>query len=300
MAIVIERDRIRIALNSQDRGSEGGSSDIVTGESPRGWVRTDLQFEFGIFQETELALLSNMASVQVTVKPAANRRASAVLRKTITSADLNLTLTAEQWEAGTHQHFKVAFTNAETAIDLNGLTEAEFFLSVVGYTTDVPSRRIPLGTCRFVLEDDGSEDADDAATPIGASLIPSPSVYSGAGEFTLGNLVAGNHYSWAKGTNDTDVVNGAQTISASGTFIAQGTSVLLRGTAGQLVTAVMRHPVGATLDDLQAALAGALRVINAPGVNTGWVSENGKFLVLQGARNDGTGLFTKIQQIIPD
>lgn len=300
MAIVIERDRIRVALNSQDRGSEGGSTDIVTGENPRGWVRTDLQFEFGIFQETELATLSNMASVQVTVKPSGNRRASAVLRRTITAADLNLTLTPEQWQAGTHQHFKVPFTAAETRIDLNGETEAEFFLSVVGYTTDVPSRRIPLGTCIFVLEDDGSEDADDDATPIGASIIPSPSVYSGAGEFLLENLVAGRHYSWAKGTNDTDVVNGAQTISASGTFIAQGTSVLLRGTASQLVTAVMRYPVGATMDDLYAALAGALKIINDPGVNTGWVSENRKWLVLKGAKNDGSGELTKVIQLMPD
>ena len=39
------------------------------------------------------------------------------VEKTLSTADLNLVLTAEEWEAGTSQHCVVPFTNLETALD---------------------------------------------------------------------------------------------------------------------------------------------------------------------------------------
>ena len=71
------------------------------------------------------------------------------------------------------------------------------------------------------------------------SLIPAGTTYAGGGTATLAGLTAGHVYSYQFGANDTNIVNGTETILAAkgaGTFTAQGTSVTLTGTGSAIIT----------------------------------------------------------------
>ena len=65
----------------------------------------------------------------------------------------------------------------------------------------------------------GSQTFADTVTPI-----------------TITGLTAGVLYSWTKGTNTARLVNGSQTLTASATFIASGTSITLYGSSAASVT----------------------------------------------------------------
>ncbi len=79
------------------------------------------------------------------------------------------------------------------------------------------------------------------------SLIPKGTTYSGGGGYTLTGLTAGHTYRFLFGVNDTQITNGAQTITngnpnttpgdvGAGTFVAAGTTVALAGTGNALIT----------------------------------------------------------------
>jgi hypothetical protein len=78
---------------------------------------------------------------------------------------------------------------------------------------------------------------ETAKESVGANLVVGS--YSGGGASVV-VTTAGRHYSWVKGGSDTNVVNGTETLTATGTFVAQGASVTLHGTALAAVTARVR------------------------------------------------------------
>jgi hypothetical protein len=63
--------------------------------------------------------------------------------------------------------------------------------------------------------------------------------YSGLGAVAVA-VTAGRQYTYVKGANDTNLQNGTEVLTASGSFIAQGTTVVLGGTALAAVTARVR------------------------------------------------------------
>lgn len=61
-------------------------------------------------------------------------------------------------------------------------------------------------------------------------------------QITVNNLVSGGTYRFEKGTNEVSLTNGTQTLTTSGTFTAQGTSVVITGTAfSATVTASLKR-----------------------------------------------------------
>jgi hypothetical protein len=81
---------------------------------------------------------------------------------------------------------------------------------------------------------------DEAGVCAGASVLArGAQTYNGSGAYTLSGLTAGRSYYWLKGANDTSLVNGTETLSTSGLFIAQGTSATLNGTNSASVTAAV-------------------------------------------------------------
>lgn len=266
--MILARDRFRMLLDNQVTGD---ATDLVTGDLPRGIRGTDMQFELGFAFMGELITPSNFVSIEMIVKAAEDRdNPTPLMQKSIGLADINQTLTMEQWEAGTHQHCIIPFTRAETFLSLGNATEKRFYMSVVGITNDSPAREIPLGETHFFLESNGRSGLEMTA-PLGSSIIPVGTLYDGAGNRTQ-TVTANNYYQWTKGANDTSLVNGTETLTTSGTFVAQGSSVTLTGTPSALITALLRWPMVPTTDQMEARLAGMLKIINSPGVLIGTVS----------------------------
>jgi hypothetical protein len=78
----------------------------------------------------------------------------------------------------------------------------------------------------------------DAAEVVKANIIEN-ATYSG-GAYTRSGLVTGRWYRYTPGANDTNLVNGTETLTASGDFQAQATSVVMNGTSSTSVTATVQ------------------------------------------------------------
>jgi hypothetical protein len=293
----LSRERIRFLLDQQ---FEDGARDVITGEIARAARGDDWQFEFGfgVTIQDVFALLdvSNFQVVTLTVKDAADRGGPTLMQKSIGTGDLNLTLTPEQWDAGTHQHGVIAFAGAETKLELGNSTEKNFYWSVV--VTTSTGTTLTLGDGEIRVYTNGVSGEATVTPPLGSSLVPVGTTYSVAGAYVLNGLIVGLTYSWEKGANDTNLVNGTETLVATGYFKAQGTSVTLNGTISALITAQVRWPRIVMWDDLQAALAGLMKIINAPGVLIGMTSPDGKVLRLEGVDNNEMEI-TKVIRLAP-
>lgn len=79
----------------------------------------------------------------------------------------------------------------------------------------------------------------DDARVVKGNLVES-ATYSGGGAFVWPGLIAGRRYRWVKGASDTNCVNGTETLTTTGDFVAQSTSVTLNGTVSVAVTAELR------------------------------------------------------------
>lgn len=69
------------------------------------------------------------------------------------------------------------------------------------------------------------------------NLIKAGSTYGPGGSFVLTNLTMNDSYKVAFGLNDESLTNGTHTLRASGKFVAEGTNVILHGSANSGVTA---------------------------------------------------------------
>lgn len=61
--------------------------------------------------------------------------------------------------------------------------------------------------------------------------------------FTSYTLVVGESYYWTKGANETQLVSGGTTLTASGGFVATSTSATISGTAGAYTSTLVRTTV---------------------------------------------------------
>lgn len=269
-----------------DQQADDDAKDAITGNIARAARGNDFQIELGfsvtIDDVNTLLDVSVYESVTLTVK-AENDRGGVTLMQAYTST-LNNALTPENWNNGTDQHAVIRFTAEETKLDLDQANERRFFWSVRARTVD--GTDVTLGHGILIIYLDGVGGETTVTPPLGSSLVPAGQTYSGAGAYVLNGLVAGYPYTYEKGANDTDLVNGTETLTATGWFIAQGASVTLHGTASALITALLRFPRIALMSDLEAKFGSCLKIINAPGVLIGSLSPNGTKLRLQGIDDD--------------
>lgn len=288
--ISAKRNRVRVAINEAKRGEE--FVDVLTNTSPGGWRGSAMQVEFAIFSRKpdltdDLVNVAEYSSILCEVRDYKERTSNLLMSKLIAVADMNTALSVSEWEAGTAQHGILRFSSLETNIDLLGQNSRDLWMAFSAVVAE-DAEPITLGGARFVMGEDGSLIDARSIPPLGASLIPLGAAYDGIGQYVL-PVTAGKNHLWTKGANDTSVVNGTETVMASGsTFVAQGNSVTLTGTAGQLVTATVRYPVYLTADEGDARyLTNVARVIKPAGVIEEYRSENGAWRRLEGVDNDG-------------
>lgn len=286
-------ERIRIAVDVED--VSGGSVDSITGQAPEMWRGNDVRFEFAFFLNGQLVDMSDFSTLTLIVKDDADRRGPKLMEEVVGAADLNLLLTASEWNAGVAYHAAFTFSGSETMLDLRGANNRKFWLVVHGVTT--AGRSVTLASARVNIHENGVDDTDNLP-PLGSSVIPLGATYDGSGEYDL-SVIEGRWYRWEPGTNDTSLVNGTQTLTEQDNFQAQSTTVTLNGTLDTSVTAVVRWPVFITRDEYNAVdRADVLRVNNQPGVTPTYKSKNSKWIRIFGVDDDGKRI-DQVIQVIP-
>jgi hypothetical protein len=276
----ISSERIRFLLDQQ---SDSPAIDAITGNIARAARGNDTRIEVGLsvtIDDVQTILdISNIDYLTFTLKDENDREGASPIPQRSQST-MDLSLDQASWDDGSKQHAVFEYTAEEMRVELGNANEKRFFWSVRVRTVD--GKEYTAGVGFLILYKDGVGGVTPSVPAIGSSIIPAGTQYSGAGAYVLNGLTPGLYYSWEKGASDTDLVNGTETLTATGWFLAQGTSVTLHGTASQLITALVRWPRLATLNDVDAKNVGNLRVINAPGVLVGTISPNALVLRLHG------------------
>lgn len=227
----------------------------ASGDTPEIPAGVDLRFEFLFVKGSKVsdALIvdtttSDFASMTLNVL-AESRTGSAFMSATVASFDN--TVTAANWNDKSRQHAVVTFTAAETELPatVNGTT---YYLVLQALS----------GTGKILFEAwtklkvilDGVPTDSVVVQP--GNLIPSGAVYDGSGHYSL-TVTAGVYYKWTDGgshdTSLTNISSGDVAVSDSN-FIANSTTVILNGTAGATVTAVVRKSPYLTADEVYALM----------------------------------------------
>jgi hypothetical protein len=123
-----------------------------------------------------------------------------------------------------------------------------------------------------------------ALTESGANVIPALTVHTGASPTIITGLLRGVLYSWSRGTFTTSLINGTQTLTQSGLFVAQATSIELGYTSQSTedVLDTIRRVVAARASDADTigefALDKRVRVERGPWAGLWFVTQLGMAL----------------------
>lgn len=254
------------------------------GGSPSVWNNSPLNVEFGIFANGVIRSPSDFSSIVVMIKPK-TRRGASLTDVTIAAAAFNITLTADEWTAGTLYHGVAEFAAQDMQVDLQTKDKDTYWIAIYGLDL-VTGEPVMLGGTSIVIEESGINLEGNNPTQ-GANIVPGGAVYDGSGNYTLA-VSEDTSYTYTQGANDDTLVNGVQTLSADGFFTANGASVTLTGTIGAAVTAVIRTPVYPTYDQVRALVGeSVILAVNEAGVTTTYVSPDGTRKVTVGCNNNG-------------
>lgn len=286
------RERIRLQIDTSLKIGNSAITDQRTAESPAAWKGTSVQFEIALFDDGELLDISNIQTLTFIAKDPNNKRGDLILQKSISQASMDLTLTQDAWDAKTGQHAVIQFNSSEMGIDLQGKDYRDLWLMVYGLTN--LNEQVAFGAASLRVYETGI--AGGPVTPVlGSNLIPGGAVYDGSGHYVFA-LTAGKVYDFAKGSDETSLANGTETLSASGRFTAQGGSVTLTGIAASPVTAAIRDKVFYTAEEINALIDGVVKAINKPGQPIYVQSPSGRWLVGVAATDDGEVSFPRIDR----
>ena len=120
-------DRIRLAL---DTSLFTSPTDVVTSAPPQFWNGTNVRFELGlVYNGLIIPDVSNVDSITVLVKDSNSRSGRAMMSKTISSADIDRTVTDATWQDGSKQHVVVAFDHTETVMAVQGI-QSNFWMVI--------------------------------------------------------------------------------------------------------------------------------------------------------------------------
>ncbi len=244
----VSSQRLRYALD-RTKGANSSIADILGGGGLFFWNGNDLQFECCVLNGQTLDDISWISNVAVEVKTSETDLGPALM--TATTSSFHPSCTLDDWIAGTDQHFIVTFANAATILDLGGSAEKNFWLVITAQSTDSPVHLVTLGGSLINVQEDAAPDS--SAGPVQAgNLIPGGATYDSGGTYVL-TVQINTNLQWTKGSDDTNVVNGSQTVTVSDTvFVTQGTTITLQGTNNSLITAVIRNKVFLTADQTDA------------------------------------------------
>ena len=143
--------RLRIALDQQDPNP---AIDQSTGGQPVIWRGNDILFEFAVYDHGQLADISAITSVVMSVKPKPNITDAAILTKTVTTG-FTADLTDVQWIEGSRRHFSIAVTAAESALLAVSPELAKDYWIVLRALCASTTTQFTLCTATLTVKEDG-------------------------------------------------------------------------------------------------------------------------------------------------
>jgi len=222
---------------ASDTTSKESSLDLNTSAEPQAWWARSLSIQVGLFYGPDQAVLldvSDIQSVSVYLKDPGNLDGGALVTKTITSFDN--TTTIETWQAGTQQHFVVAFTPDDLSFSLtNGARLVH--LSMVAVTTGGATATVCVSTLNLI--DDGGNSPE--SNPVNAITVTQAQAMVAVLAWTASAIALGAAGNTSVGYTQTWLL-GRQPIALSagaGAYVAN----LVLGDANALPGALLRIPI---------------------------------------------------------
>jgi hypothetical protein len=136
-----------------DLASPSTQQDLNRGSQPPVFYRgDDIEIDIGIGQNGNLLTplagggAGGIASVTAQLFQAENDTNDPMMAGTVLAANMNLTLTQANWNAGgsANSHASFIFPNSQTAVSLNGLASVNYWLRITAQTTDTTPKSITL------------------------------------------------------------------------------------------------------------------------------------------------------------
>jgi len=148
--------RIRLQVNCTDQRIK---EDELTLTIPRFLKPSWLRIEVALFDDDNEAIrsLDGLDQLICTIKAKNPRTGLAVMQSTVAIADMNPTLTLEEWQGGAAAdcHAVFEFEADETNVELEA-DEVEFYLVIAAISDDSPGHEIPLANCSILIEESGA------------------------------------------------------------------------------------------------------------------------------------------------
>lgn len=243
-----------LRLTCDQAQAPGGLADALGGPV-KFWRGNPVRFQLLLNSNGEIVDIDQFASITVEVFAAQAENLSPLMSATVAkdATGWDSGCTAEEWEARTSAHAYVDFSAGETLLDLDDAASADFWMVVSAAPLADTAQPVTFGGGTLTVHEDATPGSATGAIQPG-TVIPNGATYDGAGLYTLA-VTAGRVYQWEPGANDTNLVNGTITLTATGATTALGSSVALHGTPSAAVTAVVRVGGFYTADDVEALYA---------------------------------------------
>ena len=213
--------------------------DVNTGRMPQIWASAGAEFQLAFFKgKGNLLDVTNFQMVTVAIV-ASNLTGLPFASKVAPLIDTGLTEAEWLAEISTRTGFeaacqaRISFTGAELA-----LAPGTYALVISGSTMDDPTDPDCFGITTIQIVADGFPAVSG---PVQAgNVIPAAATYANDGTYQVTGLTANVTYYFTSNANDATLTSGTQTLTQSGIFVAQGTTVNLSGTPNLPVTAGIR------------------------------------------------------------
>lgn len=137
--------------------------------TPRLFRGSRARVQLGIFPDDELPDLANLVSLIFQIRPATSpttapaASVAPICNRTILAEDVDQSLTAETWAAGTQQHAEVALTAAETNV-----TPGLYWLYIAAVLSD-SADPMTLTSSPLDIIEDGGGDGSEPDLPAGSA-----------------------------------------------------------------------------------------------------------------------------------
>jgi len=252
MPVAVIKATLRLTCDQAQ--APGGLADALGGPV-KFWRGNPVRLQLLLNSNGDIVDIDQFASIRVEVFASQAENLAPLMSATVAAGATGWDsgCTADEWTDRTSAHAYVDFSAAETLLDLDGETSADFWIVVSVAPLADTAQRVTFGGGTLTVHEDATPGSASGAIQPG-TVIPNGATYNGSGAYTLA-VTAGRVYQWEPGANDTNLVNGTITLTASGATTALGSSVVLHGTPSAAITATVRVGGFYTADDVESMFA---------------------------------------------
>lgn len=147
--------RLRFACNSR---SHNLVVDKLTSAAAIIWRGVPVDVEFALFVDSTLVDdKSNLSKVYFELH-ATPRSSAPLIQKELDVSDLDVTISAEEWNNNTDQHGTFELAHADTQVDFSNATDEKRTLFWVIHALTTDGKYITCGCGQITIEEDGAQN----------------------------------------------------------------------------------------------------------------------------------------------